>query len=320
MNTGGRRSSAKLAVLAWMGVIWIVATASARAAPVGDWMTVATYNLQNYTLADRRLADGGFRPDYPKPEAEKKALRAVIRSLDADIIALQEIGGTPFLNELRRDLAAEGQDYPYGEAGLAADENRGLAVLSRVPLGRVTLHRDLKARRHGAEEEAAVRRGLLELEVPTPGGVITVFVVHLKSRLTDDKQDPAAEDLRVAEAQTVRDRVLELCPEPSVARFVIVGDFNDTPGSRALKAMQARGKTEIATWLDALDERGQRWTHAYTQIGVYSRFDQALVSEGLRRGNSGNATARVAGDPWVEVAAASDHRPLVLRVRTNPLP
>jgi endonuclease/exonuclease/phosphatase family metal-dependent hydrolase len=134
------------------------------------------------------------------------------------------------------------------------------------------------------------------------------------------KQDPAAEDLRVAEAQAVRDRVLELCPEPSAARFVIVGDFNDTPGSRALKAMQARGKTEIATWLDALDERGQRWTHAYTQIGVYSRFDQALVSEGLRRGNSGNATARVAGEPWVEVATASDHRPLVLRVSTNPLP
>jgi endonuclease/exonuclease/phosphatase family metal-dependent hydrolase len=313
MNTTGWRTVTGL-VLAWMGL----AACLARAAQVGDWLTVATYTVQNYTLSDRRLPEGGFRPDYPKPEAEKKALRAVIRSLGADIIALQEVGGAPFLNELRRDLAAEGGAYPYGDAELGADEIRGLAILGRVPLGRVTLHRDLKARRHGAEEDAAVRRGLLEVEVPAPGGAITIFVVHLKSRLTDDKQDAGAEDLRVAEAQAVRDRVLEIFPEPATARFLIMGDCNDTPGSRALKALQARGKTDIATWLDAVDERGQRWTHAYTQIGVYSRFDQVLVAEGLRRGNPRNVSARVAGEPWAELAAASDHRPLVVRLRTQP--
>ena len=313
MNTNGWRTLAGL-TMAWLGL----ALGLARAAQAGDWLTVATYNVQNYTLSDRRLPDGGFRPDYPKPEAEKKALRAVIRSLGADIIALQEVGGAPFLSELRRDLAAEGVAYPFGDAALGADETRGLAILSRVPLGRVTLHRDLKARRHGAEDEAAVRRGLLEVEVPAPGGAITIFVVHLKSRLTDDKQDPGAEDLRVAEAQAVRDRVLEIFPDPAAARFLIIGDCNDTPGSRTLKALQARGKTAIATWLDAVDERGQRWTHAYAQIGVYSRFDQVLVAEGLRRGDARNVSARVAGEPWAELAAASDHRPLVVRLRTQP--
>jgi len=102
---------------------------------VAQPLTVATYNVQNYTLADRRVADG-FRPDYPKPEAEKAALRAVIRALDADVIALQEIGGPAFLAELRRDLASEGVSYPYGEALLAADEARGLGVLPKfVPGG-----------------------------------------------------------------------------------------------------------------------------------------------------------------------------------------
>jgi endonuclease/exonuclease/phosphatase family metal-dependent hydrolase len=318
MKTAGWRTVAKLAAAIFIGGVGLVAHAATVGASVGEWLTVATYNVQNYTLADRRLADGGFRPEYPKPEVEKKALRAVIRALDADVIALQEVGGPSFLNELRRDLAAEGVAYPFGEAGLAADESRGLAVLSRVPLGRVTLHRDLKARRRGADEDAAVRRGLLEVEVPAPGGAITVFVVHLKSRVTEDKEDPAAEDLRVAEAQAARDRVLERFPEPATARFLIVGDFNDTPGSRTLKAMQARGKTDIATWLDAADERGHRWTHAYARIGVYSRFDQALVAEGLRQGEPANVVARVAGEPWAEVAAASDHRPLVVRERTRP--
>jgi hypothetical protein len=147
------------------------------------------------------------------------------------------------------------------------------------------------------------------------------WVLAVLSGTADDwpaDPGPAAEDLRVAEAQAARDRVLERFPEPATARFLIVGDFNDTPGSRTLKAMQARGKTDIATWLDAADERGHRWTHAYARIGVYSRFDQALIAEGLRLSEPANVVARVAGEPWAEVAAASDHRPLVVRVRTRP--
>jgi len=275
---------------------------------VAQPLTVATYNVQNYTLADRRVADG-FRPDYPKPEAEKAALRAVIRALDADVIALQEIGGPAFLAELRRDLASEGVSYPYGEALLAADEARGLGVLSRVPLGSVVLHRDLLARRRGAEEAEAVRRGLLQVEVPRTEGAVTLFVLHLKSRLGVDKDDPRAEDQRVAEAQAVRDRILEVFPNPARARFLVLGDFNDLPGSRTLQAMESRGKTRIARAVEAADSRGHGWTHAYPRAGLYSRFDHALASEAL-----GGKVVRA----WIadsgETARASDHRPLVVEL------
>lgn len=271
-------------------------------------LTVATYNVQNYTLADRRVADG-FRPDYPKPEAEKAALRAVIRSLDADVIALQEIGGPAFLAELRRDLAGEGASYPYGEALLAADEARGLGVLSRVPLGPIILHRDLRARRRGAEEAESVRRGLLQVEVPRAGGAVTLFVLHLKSRLGVDKDDPRAEDQRVAEAQAVRDRVLEVFPDPAVARFLVVGDFNDLPDSRTLQALETRGKTKIASPVEAFDSRGHAWTHAYTRAGLYSRFDHALVSGAL-----GGKVSRAWIADSLETARASDHRPVVVEL------
>ncbi len=297
-----------------------------------ETLTVGTYNLANYTLADRRLADGGFRPEYPKPEAEKAALRAVIAAMDADVLALQEVGGPEFLAELRRDLRSEGLEYAFGEAPEGADEARGLAVLSRVPLGRVTLHRDLRAKRRGAEHAEEVKRGLLQVEVPTTAGAVTLFVVHLKSRITETKEDPAAEDQRVAEAQAVRDRVLELFPEPATARFVIAGDFNDTPGSRALRAVQARGKTGISTWIDAADERRQRWTHAYGRTASYSRFDHVFVSAALLGGGAGvddpksvgggkkpeqegRVRARIVGEPWAAVAAASDHRPVVVTIR-----
>lgn len=282
-----------------------------------ETLTIATYNLANYTLANRRLADG-FRPDYPKPEEEKSALRAIIAALDADVIALQEVGGEGYLAELRRDLASEGIRYDYGAAPGGADEARGLAVLSRVPLGAVLLHTDLRARRTGGEGEEPVRRGLLEVEIPSEHGAVTLFVVHLKSRLTEDSSDPKAEEQRLAEARAVRDRVLERFPDPQAARFLIAGDFNDTPGSRTLRAVQARGKTAIATWLDAEDERGQRWTHVYGKLASYSRFDHMLVSEGLRRGDPERVSARIVGEPWALVRQASDHRPVVLVLRVAP--
>ncbi len=313
----------------------LLAAMAAVASRAADTLTLATYNVQNYTLEDRQLADGGgFRPDYPKPESEKAALRAVIRKLDADVIALQEMGGPPFLEELRRDLATEGLRYPYGEAMLAADEKRGLAVLSRVPLGAVTAHRDLAGARTAAASAPTadtpapkpepVRRGLLEVNVPWPegggSGVVTLFVVHLKSRLSDDKTDPAADDQRAAEAVAVRERILQRVPKPETddggtinpGRYVVMGDFNDVPGSRALRAVQAKGKREIATWIDAADSRGHRWTHAFARQAVYSRFDHALVSPALLP-----KVERAWIEDAPETALASDHRPVVLRLRAK---
>ena len=299
-------------VVAW----WVLAVFQTVWAGEGG-LTVATYNVQNYTLADRRSADG-FRPDYPKPEAEKAALRRVIAALDADVVALQEIGGEPFLRELRRDLASEGVAYPYGEAMLAGDEARGLAVLSRVPLGRVTAHRELATKRRGDNPGEPVRRGMLEVEVPTAGGTVTLFIVHLKSRLTEDREDPGAEDQRVGEAQAVRDRVLTRFPDPGAGRFLILGDCNDLPGSRALQALQNRGKTEISRWIDAADGRGERWTHVYERVALYSRFDHVLASPGLLAAVAGGAEpprARIVDEPADAVRRASDHRPVVVTLK-----
>ena len=302
----------KISLSQWGVFLTGLAVLGSASAP-GEALRVATYNIQNYTLANRR--EGAvFRPAYPKPETEKAALRRVIAALDADVIALQEIGGEAFLRELRRDLASEGITYAYGEAMIAGDDERGLAVLSRVPLGHVTAHRDLAVKRKGVAPSDQVRRGILEVEVPLAGGTVTLFIVHLKSRITEMKEDPEAEDQRVAEAQAVRDMVLSRFPEPARARFLIVGDFNDQPGSRALKAIQDRGKTEITQWVDAADEQGYRWTHAYERIAVYSRLDHVFVSPGLSGSLDAPLRARIVGEPIEAVKLASDHRPIVVEL------
>ena len=274
-------------------------------------LRVATYNIENYVAADR-MTDAGFRKGYPKPERETAALRKVVRDLSADVLVLQEMGPRPYLEELRRDLRAEGVDYPHSALASAADADRHIAILSRRPLLGVRTHDDLSFAYLGGRE--TVKRGLLEAVVETPGGPVAIFALHLKSRLTERDDDPGSAARRVAEATAVRDRVLARCPDPEQVRFVVLGDCNDGRNSRAAAALQRRGKTRIATLLPAADSRGEAWTHAYRRDESYSRVDLIFVSAGLLPWVDG-AAARIHDAP--EVRAASDHRPVFIDLRAR---
>jgi endonuclease/exonuclease/phosphatase family metal-dependent hydrolase len=273
-----------------------------------ETLTIATYNIANYNLTDR-MAEGVYRPQYPKPESEKAALRQVIRGLGADVLALQEVGGEAFLRELQRDLRREGCDYPFSALLIAGDEPRHVAVLSRRPLVRLERHLDLTFNYLG--DRGTVRRGLLEVGVEAGGGPLTLFVVHLKSRYTERADDPQAETWRSAEAVAIRDRILDV-QDPRTARFVVLGDFNASPRDRAMRAMQRRGERVICELVAVEDSRGDRWTHAYRRDDSYSRVDHVLVSPALAASVADQRGHIVDG---AAVAAASDHRPVVLTLR-----
>lgn len=269
-----------------------------------ETLTIATYNLENYGPADR-MTDAGFRKDYPKPEPEKRALRTVIRGLGADVLVLQEMGDRSHLEELRRDLKSEGCEYAFAELAVAADADRHVGILSKRPFAAVTTHTDLQFPYFGAKE--TVKRGLLEARFATGAGELTVFAVHLKSRFTDRPDDPLAAIRRAAEATAVRDRVLKRFPQPALARFIVLGDCNDSRTSRALGFLQKRGKTEIAQLLSATDSRGETWTHVYRKEDAYSRVDHILVSPALA-GAVKDGRARIYDADAVR--EASDHRPV----------
>jgi endonuclease/exonuclease/phosphatase family metal-dependent hydrolase len=292
------------------GVVISLAAISARA----ESLTIATYNIENYVAANR-LVDGVYREAYPKPEAAKAALRGVIRALNADIVGLQEVGPRPYLDELQRDLKSEGVDYPYAAWLEAADTERHVGVISKRPFLAVKEHADLRFSYFKTEER--VKRGLLEVRVATAGEDLTLFVVHLKSRFTDQAADPESAVRRAGEAVAVRDRVLERFPNPSIARFLIVGDCNDAPVSRPLRALVTRGKTPIAEMLPAADTRGDTWTHFYRKQDSYSRVDYVLVSAALKPAVI-DGVARIFDGP--EAKAASDHRPVTVRLEMTPAP
>ena len=121
---------------------WILSCFLFLSVVCGESIRVATYNLDNY-LVTTRYVEGVRRPSYPKPEAEKAAVRSTIQEAMPDILVLQEIGPLPFLKELQADLAQEGIIYSHAIHMQGDDTVRHLAVLSTQAPVEVVRHQDL---------------------------------------------------------------------------------------------------------------------------------------------------------------------------------
>ncbi len=270
----------------------------------GETVRVATYNVENYLVMDRWVdSQERWRPGYPKPEVEKEALREVIRSVSPDVIALQEMGPPPFLRELRRDLKREGLDYTYYHVLEAEDEDRHVAVLSRLPFRKVRGHTDPDFPYFETRER--IKRGLLEVRFETAGEEWTLFTLHLKSKWTERDDDPRAERKRTGEATAARNRILERCDPEGGDLFIIAGDFNDTRDTPVLRRFRQRGGVEISIPVEATDSRGHLWTQHWERQNLYSRIDFILASPAMKARVASGGRGVYDG-PGYHVA--SDHR------------
>ena len=268
---------------------------------------LATYNLNNYLVMDRHVG-AVWRPSYPKPEADKTIIRQVIKQALPDILAVQEIGTLPFLEELRADLAQQDVHYPYAIHLAGVDQVRHLAVLSKLAPAAVVKHKDLDFKYQNGRKR--VKRGMLELSFErSDGSVFKLFVVHLKSRWTNVKADPESQQRRSREAEACRNRIIERSYDLGVTDFMIVGDFNDHPTSATLRRFYRKGDFDIGALVPASDSRGEQWTYFYHKQVVYSLVDGFVVSRSL-------AQQVVAGDGHIVdipgVLLGSDHRMVYL--------
>src|SRR3954470_2385975 len=122
-------------------------------------LTLATYNVENYTVADR-MVDGVYRQAYPKPEKERAAVVQVVKGINPDILAVQEMGTQAYLDDFQRELRAAGQDFRYTVVLDAADPDRHVALLSKLPFKEVRRHPRVPTTYAGKHD--LVKRGVLE--------------------------------------------------------------------------------------------------------------------------------------------------------------
>lgn len=272
----------------------------------GAALTVAAYNAEWMLDAfdDPYTRDEEFEP---KSKEALAALARVIRSLDADVLAIEELESE---GHLRAFVAEHLADMRYEFVFVAAtnsDRGQNVGLLSRVPIVSATSHRfrAFPAADGGATGRSyRFARDLVRVTLQaTPERTLDVFIAHLKSRRSDG-DDANSNRWRLAEASEAA-RVIEsvLAADPR-AWLLLVGDLNDRPGSPPVERLLAAGLTDVHASLSP----EKRVT--YLNEPYRGTIDYVLASRALAARVVPESARVLEGDG---LARASDHAPVVAR-------
>jgi endonuclease/exonuclease/phosphatase family metal-dependent hydrolase len=279
---------------------------------------VATYNLETYLTRPTES-----RPRIKSAEARAK-IRESIKAMNPDVIALEEMGDTNALLELRASLEAEGLNFPFWEQVEALDTNIHVAVLSRLPVVARRPHTNDSFLLDGRRFQ--VKRGFAEVDIQSGSNfMFTLIAAHLKSRLVTPDADESEE--RLGEARALRGLIdARLAREPD-ARLIVLGDFNDGKDSASTREIIGRGKTKLFDTRPAerngdstrseppyFEPRNVAWTYYYGKADEYSRIDYILLSPAMKPHWLTDETYVPAIPNW---GIGSDHRPIVAGFTTD---
>jgi predicted extracellular nuclease len=212
---------------------------------------------------------------------------------------LQEIENLGVLDKLAASPALAPFQYQYRTL-LPGNDPRGINIgfMSRYPVKDAYTHRnDTFTREDVPGQVYKYTRDALEVHMIHEGKHLVFIGVHFKAKAAPD--DP---DRRLAEAQhsrTIADTILQ--GDPSAYLWVL-GDYNDTPGSMPVLAVQD-GKygpkyEDAANYVPVVD----RYTYKYA--GQKQLIDHLFASPGpAQRIDSSSVT--ILHDP-----SDSDHAPI----------
>ncbi len=250
-------------------------------APLGS--EPPTFRIVTYNIAAGR-------------EAPLKEIASVLEDLDADVIALQEVGSnwggnTGFddqavvLGELLNMSVFFAPIYSaLDERG--KDREFGLAILSSLPIARAMNHTLLRQSTQTEGARPAPMPGFPEMVVRLNGEEVRIFNTHL-----DYRPDPAVRSAQVRE-------MLEIMGDVN-GPVLLVGDLNASPQSEELAPL-------FESFHDAwLGDEGSGYT--IPASSPQNRIDYILVSD----------ACEVRHTQVVEVSA-SDHLPIVAEVACAP--
>jgi endonuclease/exonuclease/phosphatase family metal-dependent hydrolase len=299
----------------------------------GMAFVIATFNLKDF-----------FHEPRDAFEAKVAWTAAMLREIDADVVAMQEVGHEETLDALVARL-----DGGYPERVVGSADARGIrcALVSRARVLRSAVRttnalpfpRFVVGDAPPFGERLPLRRGVVHARVDAGAvGEVDVFVAHFKSRRVVPLRDAEGNALwgetalaraesevrsmvwRSAEALFVRSLVDDVIAIEPAAKIVVAGDLNDVAGSPTLAVVQGRpdapgGLANCADVVPAAQRfsilhRGERsaFDHLLVTAPLRARLtDARFVNEALREHVS------VAADGTVPPTVDSDHAPFVAR-------
>ncbi|WP_457745902.1 endonuclease/exonuclease/phosphatase family protein [Sulfurimonas sp.] len=177
-------------------------------------MKIATYNVEN--IFDLQRSGYEYKEYIPntysqwnKKNYQKKLknIAKVIKDIDADIIALQEIESLQALKDLRYELKRHGLYYQYYKIANYKNTTIKVALLSKIPF--IYTHEI-------AVTSSYKYRNLLEAKFKINNEELYIIVNHWKSKA-------GPESMRIVSAKKLLKRVKEIGCQKNI---ILLGDFN----------------------------------------------------------------------------------------------
>ncbi len=272
-------------------------TAAIGQIPVDSGGITITFNADDVSV---RTFMGRLVREKDQVDTHRIAQRII--TIDADVLAVQEVEHIEILREFNRNQL--NNLYPH-IALVEGNDNRliDVGILSKLPLGSITSHQTAV---HPEDPGRRVfGRDLLQVVIldNNRNKLFTVYNTHLKSHFVPFGQDPIqgainANNRRQRQAETIS-RIISDQERPS-SRFVLLGDMNDPPDSDFIQPMLTVDNQPLVNALvNPVETRPPRpetpgqgpgpqnpaWTHRFNPSGPefprYELFDHIWVSQAL---------------------------------------
>lgn len=257
-------------------------------------MSIASYNVENlFDLEPKGHKYKEYEPNTKSNWNQKtykiklQNIAKVIKDIDADIIALQEIHSLQALKDLRFTLKRSGLYYEFYKIADKKNTAINVAILSKHPF---VYTKELEV------TKTYKYRNILETKFKIDGVEFYIFVNHWGSKFHPESN-------RIFSAKALRDRVEEIGYDKNI---ILLGDFNsdyeefikfqnirklnDTNGKtginhvlRSIKANKRAKDVKLEEnsfynlWYDASSE--DRYSYIYR--GKKEALDNILVSQPL---------------------------------------
>ncbi len=244
----------------------------------GHAITLGTYNIRNFDYDERS------RIHTNKPE-----LANVFKSLNADLMALQEVNNTL---EFGKFLTSRlpGYDFETTRCGGAHGQKLGF-LFKTATMELLSFNEDLaisEPGRSGTCDSGSRPLAIGLFKVRSTGQKFYAIAVHLKSGGAPDSISK-----RKLQYQIIKKTVMELRSKTGVKDFFIAGDFNTTEyRNRGVdyveltKVVKDLGMTDLVSGLACT---AYWWGGTDDQIESPSVLDHVLVTPGLMKVKSAAA-------------------------------
>jgi predicted extracellular nuclease len=270
-------------------------------------LLLATWNVENFfdTEDDPTHDDSVFPAEAVRAKID--SIASTIRSINPDLIALQEVENLEVLQQLNQ---RGNLNYP-NVILVEGNDPRGIDVglLTRLKVNQVKSHKDdMLPQFNGVPPNYRFSRDCLEVHLEADSLQFVALLNHFVSKSSGVEESLPK---RLSQARRVRSIVDELQSANPDVRVVVLGDLNDTPDSSPIKALTKK-KPKASRLYEATSVLPASDRFSFVFRGAGELIDYALFTQSFRP-LIVNDSIRIIHNP--EIDQASDHDPVVVGLR-----